>query len=105
MRRYLFLLSVVVTSLAIAFPAVAADKSSQVISDIPNLSDIKLPYKDAKLLKQTELDKISQSPPTTEPQTTDNADINLEVTGEQDTQPESTPVYVIDKDENSKTRR
>ncbi len=99
MRRYLLLLSVVVTSLAIAFPAVAADKSSQVISDIPNLSDIKLPYKDAKLLKQTELDKISQSPPTTEPQTTDNADINLEVTGEQDTQPESTPVYVIDKDE------
>nr|WP_199341488.1 MULTISPECIES: TonB-dependent receptor [Nostocales] len=91
--------SVVVTSLAIAFPAVAADKSSQVISDIPNLSEIKLPYTDAQLLKQTELDKISQSPPTSEPQTTDDPDINLEVTGEQDTQPQSTPVYVIDKDE------
>jgi vitamin B12 transporter len=97
--RYFVLLSVVVTSLAIAFPAVAADKSSQVISDIPNLSEIKLPYKDAQLLKQTELDKISQSPPTSEPQTTDDPDINLEVTGEQDTQPQSTPVYVIDKDE------
>ncbi len=99
MTRYFLLLSVVVTSLAIAYPAVAADKSSQVISDIPNLSEIKLPYKDAQLLKQTELDKISQSPPTSEPETTDDPDINLEVTGEQDTQPQSTPVYVIDKDE------
>ncbi|MBD2607251.1 TonB-dependent receptor [Scytonema hofmannii FACHB-248] len=99
MTRYFVLFSVVVTSLAIAFPAVAADKSSQVISDIPNLSEIKLPYTDAQLLKQTELDKISQSPPTSEPQTTDDPDINLEVTGEQDTQPQSTPVYVIDKDE------
>ncbi|GAX42165.1 TonB-dependent receptor, plug [Tolypothrix sp. NIES-4075] len=101
MRRYLLSLSVGVTSLAYAFTAVAADKSAQVISDIPNLSEIKLPSKDAQLLTQPDkLDKITQSPPTKpEPETTDDADINLEVTGEEDTQPQSSPVYVIDKDE------
>jgi len=100
--KYYMLLPVAVVSFLTAFPSVAADKPSQVISDIPNLSEIKLPLTEAKLLTQPDkLDKLSQSPPTAEPEpeTTDDADINLEVTGEEDTQPQSTPVYVIDKDE------
>ncbi|MBD0262205.1 MAG: hypothetical protein ICV78_05580, partial [Tolypothrix sp. Co-bin9] len=47
MTKYYMLLPVAVVSLLTAFPSVAADKPSQVISDIPNLSEIKLPLTEA----------------------------------------------------------
>jgi vitamin B12 transporter len=101
--RYFVLLPVAVVSLLIAFPVLAADKSSQVISDIPSLSDIELPSTNAKLLtQQPASNKVSQSPTTEQeprPETTDDAEIILDAIGEQDILPQSTPVYVIDKEE------
>ncbi len=106
MTRYFVLLPVAVVSLLIAFPTLAAD-TPQIISDIPSLSDIELPSTNAKLLtQQSASNKVSQSPtteqeprPETEPETTDDASIIIDVFGEQNTQPQSTPVYVIDKEE------
>lgn len=92
MSRCIILLPVAVVILT-AFPAVAADNA--VIADIPSLSEVEQPSTNAQLLIQpNESNKISQSP-----ETTDDADINIDVTGEQDTQPESSPVYIIEKEE------
>jgi vitamin B12 transporter len=118
-KKYLFVLPVAVVSLAIAFPVLAADnqvnhktgdksdKSSQVITDIPRLSEIELPAKSAKILtQQPVLTQLSQSVKTeeisqaeTDSTTQDNADITIEAIGEKDTLPQSTPTYVIEKEE------
>jgi outer membrane cobalamin receptor len=113
-NRYFFIFPVVVQSLLIAFPALASDteinqkatdKSPQLISDIPNLAEIKLPPTKAELLTQPNAsNQISQTTQpadqqTPEPNPQDEADISIDVVGEQDTLPQSTPVYVIDKEE------
>ncbi|MBD2358832.1 TonB-dependent receptor [Tolypothrix sp. FACHB-123] len=122
MNQSIFLLSVVVSSLLVVSPGLAADaeikqkpadKSPQIISNIPNLSDIQIPSTNAEsLTQQSTINKISQDtqPPeaaTTEPSSTDDAeddvendaDITIEAIGEQDTLPQSTPTYVVDQEE------
>ncbi|KAB8316446.1 TonB-dependent receptor [Tolypothrix campylonemoides VB511288] len=78
-------------------------------SEIPYLNEIKLPYTSAELLTQTPT-------PSKKPQTTDNPEPNsttneseptvndddaiiIDVTGEKDDLPQSTPTYVIEKEE------
>ncbi|BAZ19780.1 TonB-dependent receptor, plug [Kalymmatonema gypsitolerans NIES-4073] len=77
-------------------------------SEIPYLNEIKLPYTRADLLTQTPI-------PSKKPQTTDNPEPNstpneleptvqddaiiIDVTGEKDDLPQSTPTYVIEKEE------
>ncbi|MBG1265157.1 TonB-dependent receptor plug domain-containing protein [Nostoc sp. WHI] len=106
MKKDFLLLTVALPSLLIAFPGFAAeseikqintDKSTEVISDIPSLSEIELPATNAELLTQ-------QSAPSevnleTQPEITDEPDISLEAIAEKDNLPESTPTYVIDKEE------
>ncbi|WP_026734936.1 TonB-dependent receptor plug domain-containing protein [Fischerella sp. PCC 9605] len=121
MKKCLFLLSVFVPSLLIAYPVLAGetednqqliDKSLHTSSEIPSLSEIKLPANNAELLTQqstlVEVSKIMIAEPVaqaeTEPSTNTEdgnveADIEIEVTGEKDTLPESTPTYVIDQEE------
>jgi outer membrane cobalamin receptor len=65
------------------------------------LSEIELPATNAELLTQ-ELtpDEVNlENKPETEPTPTDNADIFIEVIGEPNPLPKSTPVYVIDQEE------
>lgn len=102
MNKCFFLLPVAVQSLLIAFPAIAADKLPEVVSDIPSLSEIELPATNAELLTQQSEVQQENQPITqqeTEPTSTDDADISIEVIGEKDTLPESTPTYVIEQDE------
>jgi len=77
-------------------------------SEIPYLNEIKLPYTSAELLTQTPA-------PSKKPQTTDKPEPNstpneleptveddaiiIDVTGEKDDLPQSTPTYVIEKEE------
>lgn len=110
-----YLLTVAVQIL-IAIPAIAAetevnqkgaDKLPQVNSDIRRLSEIELPAKSAKLLTQesastevkpsSRIEQVAQTQ--TDETTTDDEVIELEVIGEQDTLPQSTPVYIIEKEE------
>jgi outer membrane cobalamin receptor len=120
MKNNLYLLPITLLSLFIPFPSLASDtetnqvnqnKSSQIQSNIPNLSEIKLPATNASLLtqpiRQGEVnqanqinkvinpEKISQST-TTE---TNDSEIQLEAIGEKDALPESTPTHIIDKEE------
>ncbi|MBE9201227.1 MULTISPECIES: TonB-dependent receptor [unclassified Nodularia (in: cyanobacteria)] len=100
MSKYFFLLPVALPSLFIAFPALATE-TEQVNSTIFNLSEIELPVTKAELLTQESI-PIEVSPetqPEIESIPPDNPDIFIEVTGEKDPLPESTPVYVIDKEE------
>ncbi|MBH8553726.1 TonB-dependent receptor [Nostocaceae cyanobacterium CENA357] len=92
----------------IAFPAFAADieqedvnKQTQVNTVISNLNEINLPATNAELLTQesTSDDVDSENQPEEQPTPADDADIFLEVIGEQNSLPESTPVYVIDQEE------
>ncbi|MBD2198873.1 MULTISPECIES: TonB-dependent receptor plug domain-containing protein [Calothrix] len=118
MNKNIFLLSVVVQTLLIAAPSWGADvdikqestdKLPQIISNIPDLSDIQLPSTNAELLTPKSLNnQISQDTqppqePTTEPSSpdapADDADITIEAIGEQDTLPQSTPTYVVDQEE------
>ncbi|MGH8000866.1 MAG: TonB-dependent receptor plug domain-containing protein [Brasilonema sp.] len=78
------------------------------ISKIPYLNEIEKPYTSAKLLTQTPI-------PSKKPQTTDNPEPNsttneseprvddgaiiIDVTGKKDDLPQSTPTYVIEKEE------
>nr|WP_199331319.1 TonB-dependent receptor [Calothrix sp. FACHB-1219] len=112
------MLSVVVQTLLIAAPGWGADvdikqestdKSLQIISNIPDLNDIKLPSTNAELLTpkslNNQISQDTQTPqePTTEPSSpdapADDADITIEAIGEQDTLPQSTPTYVVDQEE------
>jgi vitamin B12 transporter len=96
-----------VMSLLVAFPAVANDKKTinQIVnSDIPSLSDIQLPATNAKLLTQqtaeTEVQEEAEIEEDLNPTNdADEADISIEAIGEKDALPESTPTYVIEKEE------
>ncbi len=109
-KKDYLLLTVALPGLLIAFPGFAAEseikqrnteKSTEVISDIPSLSEIDLPAINAELLTQqsapSEVNPETQ--PETEPDYTDDADIFIEAIGEPDNLPQSTPTYVIDKEE------
>ncbi|MEH2067444.1 MAG: TonB-dependent receptor [Nostoc sp.] len=110
MKKDFLLLTVGLPSLLIAFPGFADDleikqrntvKSTEAISDIPSLSEIKLPITNAELLTQqpaqNEIEPETQ--PVIESEPSDNADINIEAIAEPDNLPQSTPTYVIEKEE------
>ncbi|MFN6568931.1 TonB-dependent receptor [Dendronalium sp. ChiSLP03b] len=115
MKRYFLLLSVALPSLLILLPAFAADteieqknpdKLPKASSDIPTLSESLQPITSAELLTQEsvpiEVDPAGTQPdaqPETEPTSTDDADINIEAIGDKDPVPDSTPIYVIEKEE------
>jgi len=99
-----FFLPVSLLSLLVTFPAVAADyedDKNAVNSDIPSLNEIELPATNARLLTQqpaaTEVKPEPKSEPDLTP--TNDADISIETIGEKDVLPESTPTYVIEKEE------
>ncbi|MDZ7951139.1 TonB-dependent receptor [Nostoc sp. DedQUE09] len=106
-----FLLLSVALPLLIASPSYAVEseieqrntnKSTEVISDIPSLSEVKLPVTNAELLTQQSV-PIQVNPEETQVETesdsTDDADISIEAIAEPDNLPQSTPTYVIDKEE------
>ncbi|MDR9894844.1 TonB-dependent receptor [Aetokthonos hydrillicola Thurmond2011] len=113
--KSVFLIGIAVDSLLILFSAFTADASlnhktvitsTQANSNIPNLSEIDLPATNAHLLtpepaltefKFTKSPELAQTE--TVPMPSKNSDIFIEVTGEKDSLPESTPVYVIEKEE------
>nr|WP_199349564.1 TonB-dependent receptor [Nostoc flagelliforme] len=104
------LLTVAFGSLLIAFPGFAAeseieqrntDKLTEVILDIPSLSEVELPATNAELLTQESV-PIEVNPEETQvetPDSTDDADIIIEAIAEPDNLPQSTPTYVIDQEE------
>ena len=108
-KNNFLLLTVALPSLLIASPGLAAeskieqrntDKSTEVISDIPSLSEIELPVTDAELLtQQSAPSEVNSDQPETEQTPSDDADISIEVIAEPDNLPQSTPTYVIDKEE------
>jgi vitamin B12 transporter len=112
-KNNLFLFPLFTLSLLIAFPAFANDtkiheqdtlKTPSEQSNILNLSQVDLPSTDAKLLTQQPALTKPQEEKNTEPASENptpnqDADINLEVVGEKDTLPQSTPTYVIEKEE------
>ncbi|WP_413172125.1 TonB-dependent receptor plug domain-containing protein [Anabaena azotica] len=104
MNKSLFFLPVSLLSLLVAFPAVAAENDNEKNrrnSDISSLSEIELPATNAELLTQqppaNEIEKETQAEEDLTP--TDDADISLEAIGEKDALPESTPTYVIEKED------
>ncbi len=111
MKNKLFLFPIVSLSLLITLPAFADKaeigpqdtiKTSVRQSNIPNLSEVNLPSTDAKLLTQQPASSQVQdekNPEQTAPPNQNNADIDLQVVGEKDTLPQSTPTYVIEKEE------
>ncbi|MCG6136192.1 MAG: TonB-dependent receptor [Nostoc sp. LLA-1] len=100
MNKHFFLLPVAVPSLLITFPAFAAE-TEQINSIIFNLSEIELPATSAELLTQQSIpiEVNPETQPEVEPTDNEDVDIFIEVTGEQNSLPESTPVYVIDQEE------
>ncbi|MBD2280009.1 TonB-dependent receptor plug domain-containing protein [Aphanizomenon flos-aquae] len=99
-----FFLPVYLLSLLVTFPAVAADNENNqnaVNLDIPNLSEIELTATNAQLL--TQQPTVTEVKPETAPEPdltpTDDADISIDTIGEKDVLPESTPTYVIEKEE------
>jgi len=110
-NKYFFLLQVALSSLVIAFPSFAgdteikqsnSDKLAKETSDIPSLSEIERPATNAELLtQQSAPDEVSppENQPETESTPTDDADITIEAIGEEDNLPESTPTYIIEKEE------
>lgn len=108
-KKNFLLLTVVLPSLLIASPGFAAeseikqrntDKSTEVILNIPSLSEIELPVTDAELLtQQSAPSEVNSDQPETEQTPSDDADISIEVIAEPDNLPQSTPTYVIDKEE------
>lgn len=104
MNKNLFFLPVSLLSLLVVFPAVAAENDNdknRINSDISSLSEIELPATNAELLTQqppaNEIEKETQPEEDLTP--TNDADISLEAIGEKDTLPESTPTYVIEKED------
>ncbi|TAF07870.1 MAG: TonB-dependent receptor [Nostocales cyanobacterium] len=104
MNKSVFFLPVSLLSLLVNFPAVADDNETEqkvVNSDIPSLSEIQLPATNAELLtQQPAANEVKQEIDSAEDLTsTNDADISIEAIGEKDTLPESTPTYVIEKEE------
>ncbi len=112
-NKSLFLLSVV-PALLVDSPGWAIeaeikqktdDELSQIISNIPDLNEIQLPSTNAELLRQQSItNEISQDTPsieeeTTDPDSSDDADITIETIGEQDPLPQSTPTYIIEQED------
>ncbi|MEH2205951.1 MAG: TonB-dependent receptor [Nostoc sp.] len=111
MKNDFLLLTVALPSLLIVSPSYAVEseieqrntnKSTEVISDIPSLSEIELPATNAELLSQQSV-PIEVNPEETQPETeqtpSDDADISIEAIAEPDNLPQSTPTYVIDREE------
>lgn len=88
MNNCLFPLSLTVTNLLVICPILAVSSK-----EIPYLSEIELPATNAQLLTP------HPAEPQIEPAIPNNADIEIEVIGEKDTLPLSTPIYIIDKEE------
>ncbi|MFN6517776.1 MAG: TonB-dependent receptor plug domain-containing protein [Nostoc sp. CreGUA01] len=110
MKKDFLLLTVSLSSLLIAFPGLAADmeikhrdsdKSTKVIADIPSLSQIELPATNAELLTQESVPNEieSETQPEIESEPSDDAEINIEAIADPDNLPQSTPTYVIEKEE------
>ncbi|MBK1990067.1 TonB-dependent receptor [Sphaerospermopsis aphanizomenoides BCCUSP55] len=108
MNNKFFFLPVYLLSLLVTFPAVADDNETEEKIenlDIPSLSEIKIPTTNAELLtqqpasNQVEQETDSDVQPAADLTPTEDADISLEAIGEKDALPESTPTYVIEKDE------
>ncbi|MGF2036949.1 MAG: TonB-dependent receptor plug domain-containing protein [Nostoc sp. CmiVER01] len=109
MKKDFLLLTVALPSLLIASPGFAAeseieqintDESTEIILDIPSLSEIELPVTNAELLtQQSAPSEVNPDQPETEQTPSDDADISIEVIAEPDNLPQSTPTYVIDKEE------
>jgi vitamin B12 transporter len=104
MNKSFFVLPVSLLSLLIALPGVAADNEhdqNTVKSDIPNLNEIELPVTNAELLTQQPGENEVKTEPKSESDLTptNDADIFVETIGEKDILPESTPTYVIEKEE------
>lgn len=102
-------------NLLLAFPAIANNNKTKVQvlnSDIPRLNEIQLPATNAKLLTQQNLTQQNQEnelkqeteieEDTTSTELKEDADISVEAIGEKDALPESTPTYVIEKEEIAK---
>jgi vitamin B12 transporter len=77
-------------------PAVA-ELNREIQENIPNISDINFPETNAELLTQSSPQPSEDG--NNQESSEKDADINLDVVGEQDIVPESTPVYVIEKEE------
>jgi outer membrane cobalamin receptor len=111
-KKCLFWIPGALINLLIIYPAFAddtkyhqqlIDKSLQTNSEIPNLNEIELPATNSELLTQistsTEAIAQTETEPYTNDETTNEADIELEVIGELYTLPQSTPTYVIEQEE------
>jgi vitamin B12 transporter len=110
MKKYLFWLPVTFLSVLIAFPAFAAD-SEQKTSEISNLNQIEQPSTNVQLLTpeststevipssnpQTEVTKVV--PPTETAPPVEEVKAPEEDNSQIDKLPQSSPVYVIDKEE------
>jgi len=99
-----FFVPVYLLSLLVTFPAIAADDKDHkntVNSDILSLSEIQLPATNAELLtQQPAINEVKQKPTSAPDLTpTNEADIFIETIGEKDVLPESTPIYIIEKEE------
>ncbi|MBW4686435.1 MAG: TonB-dependent receptor [Komarekiella atlantica HA4396-MV6] len=95
MNKYFFLLQVALAIL-VTLPTFAAETL-----DIPSLSETELPATNAELLTQQQVIPENQpvEQPEAEPIPSDDADISIEAIGEKDNLPESTPTYIIEKEE------
>ncbi|WP_341527899.1 TonB-dependent receptor [Nostoc sp. UHCC 0302] len=105
MKKYFLLLPIALPTLLIAFPAFAddieikqknIDNSTTATLNIPSLSEIQLPTTNAELLTQK---SAPDEQPEAEPTSSDDVDISIEAIGEKDSLPQSTPTYVIEKEE------
>lgn len=112
MNQHFFIFPVVIQGLLIAFPTCASEteikqetpkQSSPTTSEILYLHQIKLPAQNAELLTQqhqfTDISQVTQPNQPEDAAPEDEADISIEVVGERDAVPQSTPVYVIDQEE------
>lgn len=101
MPNNLSYISLTTLTLALASPVFATEtviKSEQ----LPHLSEINLPANNASLLTQQSGAEESKENPNTQQENTTtegDADIILEAIGQKDALPESTPTYIIEKEE------
>jgi vitamin B12 transporter len=117
-KKYFFWLPITVLSILIAFPALAADNEinnnpespkPEATSNIPNLNEVELPTTNAQLLTEpsTSSPEVNSSPkpeqisptPTTTTEKPEITKAPKEESEELNRLPQSSPNYVIDKDE------
>jgi outer membrane receptor for ferrienterochelin and colicin len=100
MNKSFFFLPVSFLMILVVNPVMAADHDNNkkaVNSDVPNLKEIEIPATNAKLLTQQPPE--NEVKPEADITPKDDADISVEAIGEKDIIPESTPTYVIEKEE------